>query len=197
MKHLGMTTKLASLLAILVCAFAVSAAAASAATIEPLNTAFSSNSTEGSRWVASDATWNCNKTSISGTTNATKTNYINVTPSFSECGGTTPIVYGSSCEKGVTSQWTLTFNEGTHAGSLRLNCSLTVAIHGICVMTAPPQTVEKAFIWNNEGTKNLGIRFQNTPLVFKSPTPPCEAAGLTATKRTFSANFLIGGVQVH
>lgn len=200
MRSSGRIARLTAVFAVAACAMAVTAASASAVSIEPLSTKFSSNSSIGAGWTSSEASWNCAKATIAGTTNSTKTNYVDVTPTFSECvahigTGTYPITYTNNCSKAEGAlPWRLTFNEGGK-GSVKVNCALEANLSG-CVITAPAQTIENGFTWSNEGAKNLHIVFAASFKLNKA-TFACQAIGLIAVTKALSADFSVAGIQAH
>lgn len=195
MKRVGASLKIAAALAVVACTMAVTAASAMAVSIEPLSTKFTGSASEAV-WDAGDGSWHCSKNTMVGTTNSTKTNFMEGTPSFAECSST--VTYANECVGKPTPPipWRLTFNEGG-GGTLKTNCSLKATIFGACVMTAPPQTITSAFHWENVGTKALRVSFLKTPFKFNAATKTCESIGFTALERKFTADYEFPGLQVH
>lgn len=201
MRRVGITLKVTAALAVVACVMAATAASAMAVSVEPLKTKFSTSSSEGVTFHGSEGNWGCEKMSISGTTNASKTNFIDAVPAFSTCSATIgasnfPITYNAkSCAKESSIPWRLTFNEGGK-GNLQLICKLEFTIFGSCVMTAPEQTVENAFLWQNEGASTVKFRFEHATLKFNKATTACSLAGFTAVERWFSGGFSVAGIHV-
>jgi hypothetical protein len=202
MRQTRITIKLTAVLAALVCAFAVSAASASAVTIEPLNTKFTGNSRSNVNWNASDGSWNCSKASLSGTTNATKTNYINVTPSFTGCkiNEAWEVTYeNTGCAKTgeLSIPWKLTFAEGWKV-TLQTNCSLVTKIPALaCEMVAPPQKIEGAISWGKASPTSTEVIFRGAVFTYSKVTRSCEGLLLRATERALTGEFVLPGVLAH
>lgn len=143
--------RIAITLAASVLALAATAQAASAITIEPLNKHFESATTEGFEVSTPNTFWRCEHATIAGTTNATKTNFVNVTPTITGCSSTGhTMTYKNACKVEGTVPWTLTLTAGTgpFTGTTKLNCAATLTIDaGECVVQLPEQTIEKALNW--------------------------------------------------
>lgn len=203
-RHSSIRAALVAALAVFAFA-AVASSAMATVSVQPLNTAFSSSATTGeASFSVGGIVWTCSKPTLSGTTNATKTNYVNATDSFTGCiltvnGGSNAVTTTNTCKTEGTIPWTITFNEvGTAA--LKLNCSLSINLHfGSCKLTLPPQTLESGISWKDWGTlkENLEI---NSKFTFKTleTSIGCEETGIANPESKLSLSDLqsIKGIHV-
>jgi hypothetical protein len=200
MKRLGASLRLATVFAVVACVLAGTAASAMAVSIEPLSTKFEgTNAGSTVKWNdPSIGTWKCETATLTGTTRATKTNVVEVTPAFSKCGEA-PFTFEYSnsptiCEpegfKGLP--WTVTLNAGGTA-SVKLNCSLVDKEQGgLCTVAAPSQTITSGVFWKNEGANTLGLEFSTAS--FKSFQHSGSCTWIPVA-RTLSAKYTIKGIH--
>jgi hypothetical protein len=200
MRKSSRAIRLAILLALTTCAFGVAVSSAFAAvSIEPFNTAFTGKS-PSTTWELGPkgGGWSCGKTSLSGTTNSGKTNYVNATPAFTECVvaiGTAkyPITYSNSCKEKGTIPWTVTFNE-SGTGSVKANCALKASMfEGACVFTAPEQTLSTGVGWANSGA-NIELKLNSRFTAVKA-SAGCKTAGLEGTELGIKTVLTLEGLH--
>jgi hypothetical protein len=183
-------------------AFACAAASSSAmasVSIEPLNTKFSGHASGTTTMTLNGVTTECTSVAFAGTTNSTKTNYVNITPTFSKCTDEIAslkreVTITSSCAKEGTVPWTYTLNEvGTeHRASLRLNCALLLK-RGTCTMTIAEQTSgETSTAWR--GTTSLELVSSANGLT-TTVNQHCEEIGLAGGKTTLGGLFVLEGIH--
>lgn len=135
------------------CSLGVGVAAAQAITIEPLNKSFEGE-TSVSLSFLHGGKLTCHL-KVSGTTNATKTNYVNITPALTECTsgiGGWKYTNTTTCEKEQTVPWTLTLTEGTNpfTGSMAVNCVGKIT-QTLCEIEILRQTAAKSVRWETTG----------------------------------------------
>lgn len=207
MNRLGVSLKLVFVSAIVACALAGTAASAMAVSIEPLNTKFEGTTHEVT-WTSPDiGTWTCAKaneaSTIQGTTAATKTNVVEVTPAFLGCtavfpGGTYAVTYSNSCELPKEMPWKITLNAGGTASMKTNFCDLISHwFSGLCSITITQNQTVSNMKWANEGASNMAISF-NTEFPKTFHTAGCESALIgPAEPITLKTSFLIKGIQVH
>ncbi len=194
MRHLRRTVRLTTVLAGIACAVAVMSASASAAiSIEPLNTKFEGTSTSLRLAVAGGEEVRCSKISLSGTTEATKSNSVKVTPAITGCKSEPFALSGPTvvCKEKGTVPWTLTLTSevGAHEfdGSVRLNCSLTLSLEKgekeACISMSD-QTAENALEWfSGESLSELKI---GASRMTNSVNAACESIGF----KSFNADTM-------
>jgi hypothetical protein len=189
------STRLVLVAALAAFAFAAVTSSAMAVTIEPLNTKFTGVSEGVSRWQTAEITFECSTNSLTGTTNATKTNYFNALDAFSECT-VVPTGYpkvSNSCEKEGTVPWTVTLNTAPSA-SLKLNCKLIVKLGG-CTLTAPLQTIETGITWSTEAA-GLNLLFSKARFKSLTENEACSEIYGKLTEITLSDGFKFKGLKV-
>jgi hypothetical protein len=147
-------TRIIPALLAMACVMAATATAAQAITIEPLNKSFESKAVKVS--ISGGSFFECRFT-VSGKTNSTKTDYVNVTPTFKECEDIYPSVTytnTSTCETGHSVPWTWTLNEGTspYKGTTTVNCVGKFTFGTVCTVEIVRQTApSNKLIWEAAG----------------------------------------------
>jgi hypothetical protein len=184
MRRNARIVRLSAVVTVMVCMVAATAASAMATvSIEPLNTKFTGKAAISTEWELNPNLFlACSSSTSAGTTNSTKTNYVNLTPAFSGCTyviGTVKrtATLSNSCKTEGTVPWTLTFNGAAGKGnaSLKLNCALLIKM-GACTVTAAEQTTgEKAMSWKNVGTTKLEVTSNsNTTILAATVNSACK-----------------------
>jgi hypothetical protein len=197
MKRKTRVIKVATMLAIAACALAATASSAFATiSIEPVSTAFK-GSPESVTVHTGASEWGCTRGSeyLKGTTQPSKLDYVNVTPTIAKCetmfgGGLWTMTFSNSCTKEGTVPWTLTLTEGTgpYQGSVKLNCALTVNIdEGGCVISVLEQTLNKSLRWSSFASgSDLTLDLTNMKYKATKYGFACELAGLKKEGEDFS-----------
>jgi hypothetical protein len=171
MRNAKRAARLAVTLALVACSVgAASSSALASVSIEPLSTKFTGTSVKGTtpHWSLGGAEGTCTKAGLSGTSNSTKTNFVNATPTFTECsyeqlGVKRTVTFSSSCSKEGTVPWTETLNEGG-TFQTKLNCALVFKVSS-CTVTLPEQTgTGGELLWKNVESVKLelgsnGVKF--------------------------------------
>jgi hypothetical protein len=142
----------------------------------------------------------CTKMTLSGTTNSTKTNYVNATPAFSSCllqfvSEKLPIVFeNTACKVKGTVPWTVTLAEGKERadsglGAIALNCGFTFTVTGEgCVLTVGEQTAGGELGWSG---KVLRLDSNNTfKCTVSNKNNKCAAVGISSGRMTLAAPTL-------
>jgi hypothetical protein len=163
---------------------AVAASSASAAIkISPGGKEFKGTETTEFIGTTGGAMLKCKKSSIAGTTQGLKseeTNYLNFTPTFSECKffGASSTVSSGSCKP----NWTLTltaFSSETYWGALKLNCAMTFTVGTECTMTVPAQSETFGRLtWKNEGSP-LEAKITDSPNFVVDADTRCQQLGFS------------------
>jgi hypothetical protein len=206
MKEATRAIRLAIMLALAVCALGVAASSALAVSIEPLSTKFSGTAAPETEplfeFNAEGLEVRCKGATLSGTTNPTKTNFINATDGFSGCKTVTgtivrTVTFSNSCAKEGTIPWTVTLNEGSGKGtdSLTLNCALVASFVGTsCTVTAPAQTVTSGGSWLNVKAVNLELKSKNMVLT-ASQSEHCVLVTGNVSELLVTDSVLINGIH--
>ena len=168
-------------------ALAATAESASAISIEPLNKKFEGSTTSSIEMTANGVgSWSCAKATIAGTTNSTKTNYVNVTPAITGCfiAEVHTMTYANVCKEKGTVPWTFTLTAGTgpFTGTVKLSCAFTLTIDtGECVVRVPEQTIEKHLEWSTiKATEPFESKIAlNLEKIKYEPTGPHEGVACT------------------
>jgi hypothetical protein len=178
----------------IVCALAVGAASAQAITIEPLSTKFS-----GERWSSVYfGPFECQSFTVAGTTNATKTNYVELTPGFTKCysGIYAKFTNTTKCAAGKTVPWTWTLSEGSnpYKGSITVNCVGTLSMVGCNVEIVRQTTPSKVVTWKTAGNSS---RIELSGELKYTSEKSCEAFGFKpeGTTRLGVSEFEIRGIK--
>jgi hypothetical protein len=189
--------RFATLLAIAASVLGVAASSAFATkNIEPLNTKFAGKLVPGTEvsWEGGGGIFSCRQSTLTGTTNSTKTKFVNATDSFSECeSGAYVFKFADQCAVKGTVPWTLTFNE-PEGGTVKLNCALTIKLAEVCTVTIPQQTVS-SFFWSNLAGPSLewhGVGVKFTSLEHNAG---CAAIEWTPTSLTMEGRWNLPGIH--
>jgi hypothetical protein len=210
MRRLAASLKFTTILAVMACALAATATSAFAVTIEPLNTKFEGKGTS-IEWKTSGGVWSCNKSTLTGTTNSTKTNNVNVSPAFSGCEmevitSKYAVAYANKCKSESTVPWNLalTSGKGPFTGTVKLNCPFTLNVEkGLCIVTVSEQTLENDLTWTTlSGTEPFSsqLAFSIVKAKYTSGKAPSEACSLFGFKETgsdlaLSMTVLVNGIK--
>jgi hypothetical protein len=199
MRHRSIRLVLVAALAVF--AFAAVASSAMAVSVEPLNTKFTGKTTGEVSYNFQGVGGACTESTLTGTTNATKTNYINATDAFTGCRtfevvGSITTVFSNSCAKEGTVPWTLTFNEGGTTG-IKLNCAIVAkkVFTGGCTITVPEQTVSNAANWTNVAPLSLEVTSRLLLLKSLKWNEACAEVGVKPTELTITDTYLFKGIH--
>jgi hypothetical protein len=194
-------TRIIPALLAMACVMAATATAAQAITIEPLNKSFKGTKVGATVESGGEGRLECSLT-VSGTTNSTKTNYVNVTPAFTGCSfGGFAIVYTntSTCETGQSVPWTLTLNEGTnpYKGTTRVNCVGKFQIGEVCPLEILRQTAPSNRLTWDSGGENSFLTLNEEKLKYRSGSEACILVGWPkeGTLTLSTKEFEIAGIK--